>query len=417
MFVRNQSISLKVSLNSTPSSKYSDGSYPVVLQIIHKRKVYRKRLGFRSFPDQWDTERFVSNKQIISDYLIRNKELDNIETKAINILNKEFKDSFNYQSFSKLMDCNSSDALFLEFVIKTYIDELYSHDRAGTAMYYESVLRSVKNYKKNVLLEDVDRFWIKDYVKHYTHKSVKCIAYLRGLKAIFGYAIKEFDLEYSIMPFKTAYQPKGYDISEAKKIKVKKLPTLNGRLIKCLTDLELEQVKNYKPNNQGKQRAYDLFMFSYYSGGVNAKDIALMKYTDIRNGIWYYKREKTGLGGEGKPLSKNALRIISNYENQSEYVFPWILNGKVQTDKEIKRRLNSFMSNLKRRYYTISKECKLDGYFSFYTARITAATVLANKGANLKAVQTALDHSNLAMTSKYIRRIDNNLMVETFNLL
>jgi len=75
------------------------------------------------------------------------------------------------------------------------------------------------------------------------------------------------------------------------------------------------------------------------------------------------------------------------------------------------------MSNLRKRYMNISKACGLDGYFSFYTARITAATILVNKGANLKAVQTALDHSNIAMTSKYIRRIDDKVMIETLELL
>jgi len=417
MFVRNQSVSIKITLNASPSSRYSDGSYPVVLQVIYKRKVYRKRLGFKATIEQWDNERYVANKQQVRDHLARNEELEYLEIKAINILNKEFKTTFNYPRFSKLMDSNATDSLFFENVAQAYIDELYSHDRAGTAMYYESVLSSLKNYKSNILLEDVDRYWLKDYVKYYTMRGVKCIAYLRGLKAIFGYAIREFDLEYSVMPFKTAYQPKGYDISEAKKIKVRKLPSPNGRLIKCLTDQELEVLKNYKPDNLGKQRAYDLFMFSYYTGGVNAKDIALMKYSDVRNGIWYYKREKTGNGGEGKPLSEKALRIINSFEKKSAYVFPWILNGKVNSEKEIKKRLSNYFSNLKRRYNRISQECDFDGHFSFYTARITAATVLVNKGANLKAVQTALDHSNLSMTSNYIKRVDSNLMEMTLAML
>ena len=36
--------------------------------------------------------------------------------------------------------------------------------------------------------------------------------------------------------------------------------------------------------------------------GTDLKDIALMKFSDIENGLWFYNRQKTGEGGLGKPL-------------------------------------------------------------------------------------------------------------------
>ena len=157
-------------------------------------------------------------------------------------------------------------------------------------------------------------------------------------------------------------------------------------------------------------------MFSYYTGGVNAKDIALMTYDQIADGLWYYKREKTGMGGEGKSLTPKAMEIVERYSNNSRYVFPWVL-GRDMTELEIKERMGSYMSNLRRRYLSISKECGFNGYFTFYTARISAATYLVNNGANLKAVQTALDHSNIAMTSNYLRGVDKEVMEETLAML
>jgi site-specific recombinase XerD len=79
--------------------------------------------------------------------------------------------------------------------------------------------------------------------------------------------------------------------------------------------------------------------------------------------------------------------------------------------------MSSYLSNLRRRYTSISKECGFNGHISIYTARTTAATILVNKGANLKAVQTALDHSNIAMTSQYIRGVENSVMKETLEML
>ena len=283
---------IKISLDTNPSSQYSDGSYPVVLQIGHNRRIFRKRTGLKAIPKEWDNERYVSDKRVVRNYKERNDELNELEYKANGIISTHFSNSFDYKYFSKLLEQDSEECLLLGNVAQDYIDELYSQERAGTAMYYECVLSSLKSYKEIIPLEQVNRNWIKEYVKYNTMRGVKCISYLRGLKAIFGYAIKEYDLDYKVMPFKTAYQPKGYNIADAKKIKVRKLPPKNGRLIKCFTEEELATIKNYKPDNDGKARAYALFMFSYYTGGVNAKDIALMKYEDIRNGIWYYKREK-----------------------------------------------------------------------------------------------------------------------------
>jgi len=84
------------------------------------------------------------------------------------------------------------------------------------------------------------------------------------------------------------------------------------------------------------------------------------------------------------------MGIIERYSYNTSYVFPWVL-GRDMTELEVKERMGGYMSNLRRRYLSISKECGFSGYFTFYTARISAATYLVNNGANLKAVLTALD--------------------------
>ena len=417
MFARNRSITFKITLDTSPSSQYKDGAHPIVIQLTHKRKVYHKRIGFKSFPDQWDNERYVSDRRIVRNYQDRNNELNELEDKMFVILNKHFATSFDYKKFSSLIDREEDTELTFQSVCDWYVDELYDQGRAGTATYYKDVGRSVANFEEGVYLSDITRHWIRDYVKYYTSRGVKPIAYLRGMKAIFNVALREYDLEFSIVPFKTAYNPKGYDISQVKKIKLIPKQLQYGKRIECLSESEIEILKDYKPTNEGKERAYDLFIFSYYTGGVNAKDIALMKYEDVIEDEWFYKREKTGEGGEGKPLTESAMKIIEKYRSNSSFVFPWILNKNISTEKEIKDRMSIFLSNLRRRYKAISKECGLNGYISFYTARPTAARTLVNRGANLKAVQTALDHSNISMTSQYIRRVEKSVMKETLEML
>jgi hypothetical protein len=252
MFVRNRSINLKITLDTSPSSQYTDGAYPIVIQIIHNRKVSRKRTGFRAYPDQWDNERFISDRRVVRDYDDRNIQLNQLEEKSISILNKHFEKTFDYKRFSSLIDQEHKDGLSFADVCKWYVEELHEQGRAGTALYYRDVGTSVENYQNGVLIDEIDRSWIRGYVRYYTMKGAKCISYLRGMKAIFGVAMNEFDLDFNAMPFKTAYNPKGYDLSEANKIKVRtKLPR-KGWLIKCLSPEQISTLKNYKPVNQGK---------------------------------------------------------------------------------------------------------------------------------------------------------------------
>ena len=72
----------------------------------------------------------------------------------------------------------------------------------------------------------------------------------------------------------------------------------------------LEIAPNYRTNYA--EFARDIFLFSYYTAGINFTDMATLRYCDIVDGRIYYSRHKTQ-----KLLSfqlvPNAMQIIEKY--------------------------------------------------------------------------------------------------------
>ena len=54
---------------------------------------------------------------------------------------------------------------------------------------------------------------------------------------------------------------------------------------------DIDKIVAYFSVNTYRQRARDLLLFSYYSGGMNYKDIILLTHKDAENG--YFIRKKT----------------------------------------------------------------------------------------------------------------------------
>ena len=54
----------------------------------------------------------------------------------------------------------------------------------------------------------------------------------------------------------------------------------------------IEKIYNYKSDNPPDEKAKDMWLFAYFANGMNAKDIAFLKYENIKAGTFllYGKR-------------------------------------------------------------------------------------------------------------------------------
>lgn len=398
-----------------------NGKHPIVLQVIYRNpsdkssNVRRIRLGFAAHPEQWDKDRFRNSANRGREY---NNQFDGLIERAWDIYDKHFINRhFNYKKFAELLN-RQVERIDLKALMQEVRTELSMQGRVGTVMSYQCAVDSIYNYagENKLYLNEVDSEWLRAYEKYNLAKGNKCNVYMRSLKSLYGRAVERGYIEPNEMPFKTKYQPRGYCFAHLSKVVSKKL--LSKR-IKTLSIEEMSSILSYKPSSEPYMRAMDYFLFSYYNMGVDLKDIALMSISDIKNGLWYHRREKSGVRVLGKPITGLSMEIIQrHYVKGNPYIFNDLLGDKYsQSEQAIKRRIRDVCSNLTRRYKVVSEELGLDGYFTFNTARHTAATICTQLGGDLNSISKLLNHKSIQTTNHYIGLPDVQNMTVTLSKL
>ena len=400
------------------SEPLDDGKYPLVLQISwrdRKANVRRKRLGLSCSLDEFDT-RYDRIKHSVWGASKRNEEIDNAVDRAIQIYRQNFADKpWDYKTWAELFDQKEDDGITFDSFVMKHVEKLFAMNKGGTGIYYRDSLKALQKFmgKEKIHFEDVTKGLLKDFEADIISRGHKGDRTMRGLKGLFSKAVEDEVIDMKMMPFKTDYNPIGYKFNHLHKIKKP------SSLIKRLSTTQVKAVLEYQPKNESEERAMDLWKFSYFTMGVNLKDIALMKMSDIRDGLWFFERSKTNNSSLGKPLLPECQSILQKYAKpKNKYVFDFILGDRYdKDDKTISERKRDVISNLRDLYINISKELGFDGHFSFYSARYTSATISANKGADMRAVQANLTHASITTTEIYSQFRNEEAMRESLELL
>lgn len=320
-----QHISFNIKLYT--SEPLDDGKCPIVLQVSwrdDKANVRRKRLGISCLPNEFDQDHNCIKRSAWSATKI-NDQLNQALSRAKDIYRNNFSNKdWDYKLWAEIYDEKEAPNTLDSFTTK-HIAKLYAMGKAGTAVYYRDNLKAIQKFlgKNQIHFEDVTKSVLKDFEADIISRGHKGERMMRGLKAIFSKAVEDEVIDMKLMPFKTGYNPIGYKFGHLKTIKKE------SSLIKRLSMDQVRKLVTYIPKNEGEERAMDLWKFSYFTMGVNLKDIALMRLSDVRDGLWFFDRAKTHNSSLGKPLLPECLAIIQKYANsKNKYVFDFILGDK-----------------------------------------------------------------------------------------
>ena len=308
---------------------------------------------------------------------------------------------FNIDKFETKFFRKSSDKNNLKYYFDLIIDRNIEDKKIGTAESYKYTFNSLTKFsdtKKCIKAEQltfnmITVDWLKQYQSFMleSDKSYTSIAiYTRTLRAVFNIAIQENDINSDIYPF----GKDKYKIPRTKKVK------------KALNSKELKRLFDAVPTNDNEQQAKDFWFFSYTSNGMNFKDIALLKYSDIKDDKFSYYRAKTF----DKSLEKTQIiiyltdftnAIIQKYGNKSKsgFVFDII---KMTDSSEIQyKKIKNFTRLINDHIKRIAKNNDLPTDISTYWARHSFATNSLRKGASMEFISEALNHSDLNVTKNY----------------
>lgn len=157
--------------------------------------------------------------------------------------------------------------------------------------------------------------------------------------------------------------------------------------------------------------ARDIFLFSYFTAGINFKDIATLCYADMEEDRIFYRRHKTGKAMTCR-LHLQANDIIAKYIRvdglNEDYIFP-ILDRKIhRTEQQIHNRVHKVLIHVNRELKEWSKRLGLAAPLTTYVARHTYATVLKRSGVSVALISESLGHSDLSTTQIYLDSFENS---------
>lgn len=392
----------------------SDGSHPIVIQVIHNRRRKIFYLGHSATKAQWDEDKNKPKTNHPDHKLIKSR-IKNAILQIKNIIAdfENLKKQFSLDDIEmKYKDKGPTDISF-----DGYCDQLIKSfketGKNGNAIVYQSALESFKGFSKSkkYLLSDIDYSTIKKYQEYLSKKTniskdkktEKKLTpngisfYLRTLRAIINRAIKEGLIE------ETNYSFKNISIKSEKTRK----RAVNKDVIKKVEELDVLYDKHLQFNK-------DLFMFSFYNRGMSFVDLAYLKVKNVENERLNYIRHKTGQLFSIK-ITEKAQAIMDTYcksKEPDDYLFP-IIYRKDNEYQDYRNAMRFMNKELKK----ISSLLKLDVPLSSYVSRHSWATIAKKSGISTSVISEGLGHTTEEITQVYLDSFENSVLDDANDLI
>lgn len=373
-----------------------DNRHPLMMQIIHNKKVKRINLGYNLFKEEWDFRNTkVKGKSDlaaeINSFLI--KEMEKANTQLMNL--KRVKSQFSVDDLLEKVKAPSVGKSFTRYA-NEIIERQRKSNRIGNADSYYWSLRFIQIFsgKTDILFSDIDfRFLTK--LKEYHLGNGNSInglnVYLRAIRAIYNKAINEGVVNREFYPFD-------------------KFKLLNEKTQKrAIPKEDIQKIASMEMTERTELwHTRNLFLFSFYTIGMNWSDMAKLKIENISNGRIYYKRTKTHKEYTIalNPKIQTILDYYTTGKKSDDYVFPIIERTEniEDTRRDIRNKLKTFNKYLKK----LGKEAGLDGNLTSYVSRHSWASIANFAGIQLGVISQGLGHNDLKTTQSYLAEFDNS---------
>ena len=398
-----------------------DGHYPVKLRVTfdRKQKFYTLRYvpekigeDFTEYQKFWlrKVDKSISMTEQEFKKVRKENPLEPYKTMAIYIQTqeKEAQDTiaalkqFAFETFEGKYFSQAKDDQDVFAAIVSKAKALRKDGKIGTAGLYENTISSLKDFtkKENYTFSNITTNFLKEYEKfmlerkigkktqHATSKTTVSI-YLRCLRAIFN----ESAPEGTAYPF-----GKGkYTIPKWSHNKRALAQADVGRIAGCsVIDGTMEH------------RSRDLWLFSYLCNGMNFKDIANLKFSNIKGDTIVFERAKTAKTGDDVIditviITRQIGRIMDRWKNepgnQEQYIFPILQSGMTIEDQH--RTIKQLVKNTNKYMRRICVALEIPEATT-YVARHSFATVLKRSGASVEYISESLGHRNISTTQNYL---------------
>lgn len=361
---------LGLALNKYYKSK--DGSLRIRVSLYHNCETV-----YINTPYSVENEKQWSNGKVV-----RSTESANINTRLRNLLNK-YQDTLNdlpnisvltCKQLKELIirRCNGNSSMTIHRCATEYIDSC-KNDRSED--YISMLTLSLKYIDKclgeNAFISELstaDVITFKQWLKDNTDAGESTIGkYLSHFKVFINYAVRKQYVKYDLHPFATTQ--------------------ISKSAIKDDEDISLDSllaIRNAVIERKRETIARDMFMLSFYLGGINLIDITtanLYKKDELE-----YVRQKVKSRSQIKvclPITEQAKFLIEKYVNSRTGVLDFGLNSSYKT---LRRYIDRGLKEL-------AKSLEISENLTFYSARKTFSQFAADLGVPNSVIDYCIGHS------------------------
>lgn len=391
---------IKVVLRTGKINK--QGQSPLMLRFTHDRTTKFVALGLSVEPHYWDKdtelvlptcpERITLQSQIDRTLAGYHKKIQRLEALDIPV------------NFETLFDAKPacSVGITIEDGFKAEIERLESLGKINSATKHKYALQVLDGYKPTTMaLEAIDLDYLKGlelYLRQRGNKDNSIATRFAIFKAIYNKAVKEGKVAVKQNPF-SIYQVGSLWAKTRKR-------AIDKDDIQRLIDLEITEGHT----TEYRRLAKDLFLFSYFTAGMNFGDIARLRYKDILRGRVNYSRHKTQklLSFQLVPMALQILEKYGTAGHGEDYFFPILNRHEHTSPQQIFNRLHKVLRKVNRELKVLGEMIGLGMPLTTYVARHTYATVLKRSGVSVALISESLGHSDLSTTQIYLDSFENS---------
>lgn len=410
-------MNFKISIVLDQRRTKKNGKFPVKLRVFHKVLKKDKRYALdidlteKQFQTIWingNSKNLRGENKEIHKILYAIDERANTEAKAMPV--------FDFSKFEMKLFRKSTDKNNVQYHFNLAIDKNIKNDKIGTSESFKYTLKSFAKFSKEIKKCPIEKLtfeaitvdWLKEYEKFMlaSNRTYTTIGiFTRTLRIIFNNAIGMNDIDKNIYPFSKAKNDGLYKIPRTKKVK------------KALTSAQLKVLFNAEVENDNEAKAKAFWFFSYFCNGMNLKDVALLKYSDIDKDKFTYYRAKTFDKSAEKTmitvyLTDFTKKVMTTYGNKkkSSFIFD-IIDAKDDSITQYKK-IKNFTRYINDHIKRIAKANDLPQEISTYWARHSFASNSLRKGASMEFISEALNHSDLSVTKHYFAGFEDEAKKE-----
>ena len=307
----------------------------------------------------------------------------------------------------------TSESLFT--FMNLLIALLLKNGQLRTMQHYKATLNSYMRFRNNqdITLQEINAEEMQSYEAYLKNVAKVCANtssfYLRILRATYNKAVeKGFIPAPQQNPFKNVYT----GIAKTKK---RAIPTASVSQIKHLNTINGTHGANKLTPKQ--ELARDAFLMSFYLRGISFIDLAHLRKSDIKDGILYYIRSKTGQRISIR-WEKDMQNIVDKYQAEtasSPYLFPFLSSETKRKNRTIldnrQDELRLYHNAESRITYHLKKlgaKMGIQGKLTLYVARHSWATAARDKNISISVICEALGHDSETTTQIYLRSIQSS---------